>query len=125
MVGKEQTKLLKTVCKHAAIMRAPYCQSSWTSNSNKTTKKSSIENTTGKKFSSKVINLGTSKVHSDVAIKLNNIIKNLQDQLFFDKELTYGHLMFLLNNRNTIENKLLDMLFDRINDLNLDENIRG
>ncbi|CAF1350761.1 unnamed protein product [Rotaria sordida] len=53
------------------------------------------------------------------------MVINLQDQLFFDNDLTYDHLMFILNYGDTIENKFLDILFDQINDLNLDENIRG
>jgi hypothetical protein len=54
----------------------------------------------------------------------NKIINDMKHKLFFDQDLTYQHLMFILNNRKTIENKLIDILFDRINQLNVPFDIR-
>ncbi|CAF4309918.1 unnamed protein product [Rotaria sp. Silwood2] len=41
MSGTMETKLFKTVCKRAALMRAPYAQSSWTTNTSPIKKKKS------------------------------------------------------------------------------------
>ena len=47
MPSKPQTPLLKAVCKHAALMRAPYRQSSWTNKTCKINKKTSFVSKTG------------------------------------------------------------------------------
>lgn len=64
----------------------------------------------------------------DVHINLNHecqrIINDMQRQIFFDHDLEYRHLMFLLNNRTTIEYKLIELLFDRINQLNVPSDVR-
>jgi len=56
--------------------------------------------------------------------EFNKIINDLHRQLFFDPDLTYQHRMFILDNRKTIENKFIDFLFDRINQLNVPYDIR-
>jgi hypothetical protein len=57
--------------------------------------------------------------------ELNKILNDLHHQLFFDEDLTYDQVMFILDNRETIENKLIDILFDRINQLNISDDIRS
>ncbi|CAF1237157.1 unnamed protein product [Rotaria sp. Silwood1] len=42
-----------------------------------------------------------------------------------DMDLPYEHLMFLLNHRNTIETKFIELLNQRIEQLNIDHNIRN
>ncbi|CAF1463935.1 unnamed protein product [Rotaria sordida] len=59
-----------------------------------------------------------------VQIEVNKIYEYIQDQLFFDPNLNYEQLMFLLNERDTIERKFIEFLIDRIYDLNIDPHIR-
>jgi hypothetical protein len=37
--------------------------------------------------------------------EFNKIINDIHGQLFFDEDLTYQDLMYIINNRKTIENK--------------------
>jgi len=58
--------------------------------------------------------------------EFNKILNDLHHQLFFDPHLTYQNMMVILNNGETIENKLIDVLFHRINQLQIpDDNIRS
>jgi len=63
-------------------------------------------------------------ISPNLRLEYNKIINDLQHQLFFDQDLTHEHRMFLLNNRNTIESKFIQVLHDRINNLNIDSDIR-
>ncbi|CAF3360933.1 unnamed protein product [Rotaria sp. Silwood2] len=64
-------------------------------------------------------------VSPSLQVECNKILNDIQDELFFGKDLTYEHLMFLLSNRNTIETKFIEVLINRIHHLNIDENIRN
>ncbi|CAF3798906.1 unnamed protein product [Rotaria sp. Silwood1] len=72
------TNLIKIVCKRAALMRAPYAQSSWTINTSTIKKKSSSRNKTA-------ISIPTKSIPSnDNNIKLvnkKNIINDIYKQL--------------------------------------------
>ncbi|CAF1546723.1 unnamed protein product, partial [Adineta ricciae] len=75
-----------------------------------------------------LVNSSNCSVGHDIYINLNHecqqIINDMKSQIFFDHNLEYRHLMFLLNNRTTIEYKLIELLFDRINQLNVPSDVR-
>ncbi|CAF1538753.1 unnamed protein product [Adineta ricciae] len=75
-----------------------------------------------------LVNSSNCSVGQDTYINLNHecqqIINDMKSQIFFDHDLEYRHLMFLLNNRTTIEYKLIELLFDRINQLNVPSDVR-
>ncbi|CAF1569455.1 unnamed protein product [Adineta ricciae] len=75
-----------------------------------------------------LVNSSNCSVGHDVCINLHHecqqIINDMKSQIFFDHDLEYRHLMFLLNNRTTIEYKLIELLFDRINQLNVPSDVR-
>ncbi|CAF3677451.1 unnamed protein product [Rotaria sp. Silwood1] len=64
MSVKQQTQLLKNVCKRAELMRAPYRQSSWTNNTQQTKKKSPLASNSRVNFKSKPINSHVRKTSS-------------------------------------------------------------
>ncbi|CAF1237177.1 unnamed protein product [Rotaria sp. Silwood1] len=64
MSGKQQTQLLKNVCKRAELMRAPYRQSSWTNETQQTKKKSSLPGNQRVNFQSKSIDSHVRKTSS-------------------------------------------------------------
>ncbi len=66
MPRKIKTKLLKMVCKHSELMRAPFHGSSWTSKTGQTDKKSLFANKTGEKFRSKVAKLSIGNTWSSI-----------------------------------------------------------
>ncbi|CAF3160977.1 unnamed protein product [Rotaria sp. Silwood2] len=73
-----QTKLFETVCKRAAITRAPYAQSSWPTNTSTIKRKSSSQSKTGISIPNKSI------PSNDTNIKLvnkKNIINDIYMQL--------------------------------------------
>ncbi|CAF2721616.1 unnamed protein product [Rotaria sp. Silwood2] len=61
MPPKLNTKLLKNVLKHSELMRARFCNSSWTSKTSQIDKKSLTVNKTGQKFRSKIAKLSVGK----------------------------------------------------------------
>ncbi|CAF1689928.1 unnamed protein product [Rotaria sp. Silwood1] len=61
-----KTKLLKTVCKQAELMRASFHGSSWTNKISETDKKLLFVNKTGEKFRSKVTKLSVGKTWSSI-----------------------------------------------------------
>ncbi|CAF4624593.1 unnamed protein product [Rotaria sp. Silwood2] len=63
-------------------------------------------------------------ITNDITIKINDIIRNDNYHLFFDINLSYDQLMFLLNNRSSIESGLIDFIIDQIHQLIPNENIR-
>ncbi|CAF2793226.1 unnamed protein product [Rotaria sp. Silwood2] len=64
------------------------------------------------------------QITNDLSIKINDIIRNNNYRLFFDENLSYDQLMFLLNNRSSIESGLIDFIIEQIHQLIPDENIR-
>ncbi|CAF3677311.1 unnamed protein product [Rotaria sp. Silwood1] len=70
-------------------------------------------------------NINLHHISPHVYVELNKIMNDMLNQLFFDKDLPYEHLMFLLNHRNTIETKFIELLNQRIEQLNIDHNIRN
>ncbi|CAF4318385.1 unnamed protein product [Rotaria sp. Silwood2] len=71
MSGTMQTKLFKTVCKRAALMRAPYSQSSWTNNISPIKKKKSSSR------SKKANNIPTKSIQTNN--NKNKLINNKED----------------------------------------------
>ncbi|CAF4786310.1 unnamed protein product [Rotaria sp. Silwood1] len=69
-----QTKLIKIICKRAALMRAPYAQSSWTTNTSTIKKKSSSPSKTAISIPNKSI------LENDSNIKLVNKKKHIDDK---------------------------------------------
>jgi len=59
------------------------------------------------------------KINSNVRVEFNKIINDMKHQLFFDPDLNHQHHMYILNNRHTIEDKFIQFLYDRINQLNI------
>ncbi|CAF3852104.1 unnamed protein product, partial [Rotaria sp. Silwood1] len=70
-----QTKLIKIICKRAALMRAPYVQSSWTTNTSTIKKKSSSQSKTAISIPNKSI------LSNDSNIKLVNK-KNIRNDIY-------------------------------------------
>jgi len=63
-------------------------------------------------------------ISSDLRVQLNQIIKDFEHQNFFDPSLSNEHILYILNNRFTIENEFIDKLNNRIQGLDIDPNIR-
>ncbi|CAF1514658.1 unnamed protein product [Adineta steineri] len=63
-------------------------------------------------------------ISSNLQAECIEILNAIQNQLFFDQDLTYEHRMYILNRRHTIESDFITMLHDRINQLNIDIHIR-
>lgn len=59
-----------------------------------------------------------------VRAEFDQLIKDLSDPLFFDQHLSNEHMMHILNNRYTIESAFINILHDRIHQLNVDSVIR-
>ncbi|CAF3778285.1 unnamed protein product [Rotaria sp. Silwood1] len=59
--GTMQTKLIKMICKRAALMRAPYRQSSWTNNTSPTKQKLSSQSKTKSSVRTKSIESNNNK----------------------------------------------------------------
>lgn len=69
MARKTQPTLFKLVCKRAALMRAPYHSSSWTSKTNQTTKKAILVDKTSeivRSIKNNSMNNGKNKVINSV-----------------------------------------------------------
>ncbi|CAF3844509.1 unnamed protein product [Rotaria sp. Silwood1] len=64
------------------------------------------------------------RLTDDLTIKINDIIRNNNYRLFFDENLSYDQLMYLLNNRFSIESGAIDFIIDQIHQLIPDENTR-
>ena len=54
----------------------------------------------------------------------NEILKNVHNQLFLNKDLTYDHLMYLINNRYTIEDRMFRFINDQLHHVILDDDLR-
>ncbi|CAF5007261.1 unnamed protein product [Rotaria sp. Silwood1] len=63
-------------------------------------------------------------ITDDLKIKINDIIRSSDYRLFFDDNLSFDQLMFLLDHRYSIESSVLDFIIDQIHQLIKDENIR-
>ena len=68
--------------------------------------------------------LDINQISPKLRVEYIRTINDMHHQLFFDPDLTHQHLMFLLDNRNTIENELIQFLNDRIHHLNIPRDIR-
>ncbi|CAF3196059.1 unnamed protein product [Rotaria sp. Silwood2] len=100
MSGTMQTKLFKTVCKRAGLMRAPYRQSSWTNNISPTKKKLSSQ----------------SKIKSNVRTK--SMESNNNNKKLINKKLVLPFSRRLI---------LIDRPFEKTNQnaVHIDKNIYG
>jgi len=84
MTDKSKTKLLKMVCKRAELMRAPFRDSSWTSNITQTDKKKPLLlNKTEEKYGSNVTESNVEKTCSSVHKVCNSEKYNLHLRIFF------------------------------------------
>ncbi|CAF3844453.1 unnamed protein product [Rotaria sp. Silwood1] len=63
-------------------------------------------------------------ITDDLTIKINDIIRSKNYRLCFDENISYDQLMFLLNNRFSIESGAVDFIIHQIRQLIPDENIR-
>jgi hypothetical protein len=71
-----------------------------------------------KPIASNKIILG-SDINPNLRVEYDNICNEIQNKLFFDQDLTYDHLMFILNHQNTIEHRLVQVINHRIHDLDI------
>jgi len=53
-----------------------------------------------------------------------DIIKNINDQLFFDDKLDYNQKMYLLNHHSSIEEHFLNIIIEHVRNLTLNDQIR-
>ncbi|CAF2806064.1 unnamed protein product [Rotaria sp. Silwood2] len=63
-------------------------------------------------------------ITDDVKVKVNDVIRDNDYRLFFDTNLSFDHLMFLLNNRDSIEKGFIDFAIMQINRIIPDQSIR-
>jgi hypothetical protein len=63
-------------------------------------------------------------IRPNCVINCGDILKEMHDQLFVDDNLSYDQCMFLLNHRNSIQGRFIDVITDRIRNLNISDNIR-
>ncbi|CAF1422277.1 unnamed protein product [Adineta steineri] len=68
--------------------------------------------------------INDTNISPDLHKEYTKILNDIQHQLFFDPQLKYHHLEYILERRHTIEHGFVQMLIDRINQSNLDLSTR-
>ncbi|CAF3283187.1 unnamed protein product [Rotaria sp. Silwood2] len=64
------------------------------------------------------------QISPDLILKVDDIFKDVNYRLFFDDNLNYEQLMFIIKNRNSIESHFIGFIKNYINKMIPDNNIR-